>query len=126
MSQDDMPENKISKPHRFLCGNKYGKGRPLGSQNKESHVTRERILRDIQSIYLKAVRKEQLYVALQAKHYQAKIAGAFRTRKLPPITKLEEMNKDQLREFLEILAAKDPELRDPNKPLEEYHYPISD
>jgi len=125
MNQNDTPDNKLLKSHQFQVGNKLSKGRPLGSKNKKSQVTEEKALRDLQSLYLKAVRKGELSLALRVKVSQARIAEVFRTRKLPEIPKLSDMNQDQHRELLEIMMAGDPTIRDHKTPLEEYHYPVS-
>jgi hypothetical protein len=128
MSQNDKSENKPPRSNHFQIGNKFGKGRLLGSKNKNKqfNVTRDKILRDMEWIYNKASKKEHFGVALHAKLYQAKVAGVLRTRKLPPITKLSDMNPDQLKELYEILGANDPEIRDSTIPPEKFHYPLTD
>lgn len=119
MSQDAISEKKPLKPNQFQHGNKLGKGRLLGSKNRKKELTKEQILRDIEFVYNKSVRENHWTNALAAKAWQGKFMGIARKRKLPDITKLSDMNQEQLKEFIEIMAEHDTEVSESLKPKEE-------
>jgi hypothetical protein len=93
---------------KFKIGNTYGKGRPLGSRNRPKPFTKDEILRDIQEIYLHSLGNHNWGTALQAKLAQSKLMGMLRVRKLPNITRLRDMNEDELRDFNEMLEENEP------------------
>jgi len=106
-----MSEQKAGNPTRFQPGNKYGKGRRLGSHNFPRPLTREQIMKNIQNIYKIAVKECRWNVALQAMVWQGRMMGMLRTRKLPNITRLSDMSREELEEFSALLLEYDPSLK---------------
>lgn len=108
----DIEDNKPKEKHKFQQGNNHGKGRPKGSVNRQKLPTKEDILKDIHDLYLYAIGNKHWGVALRALNDKAKLIGLYRTRKLPNITRLTDMNEEELRDFVEILKEHDPECRE--------------
>lgn len=111
-----MSESELPKPYGFQPGNTHGKGRPLGSYNAPPPISKEQILRDVEELYNYALSNNHWNVALQAKYLQGKIIGLFRTRKLPNITNLSDMNQGELEQFIARLEEHDPSLKDLKPP----------
>lgn len=107
-----MSENATQRSKGFQPGNTYGKGRPLGRRNAPPAISKDQLLRDIEELYQYALGNSHWSVALQAKSLQGKIIGLFRTRKLPNITHVSDMNEGELEEFIALLEAHDPSLKD--------------
>jgi hypothetical protein len=107
-----MSENETTKPCGFQPGNTYGKGRPLGSRNATPPISKDQLLRDIEELYNYALSNSHWNIALQAKSLQGKLLGLFRTRKLPDITHIADMNEGELEDFLARFEAHDPSLKE--------------
>jgi len=106
-----MLKSKPRERNKFQPGNKFGKGRVEGSRNVPRPKTREQLLDDIEIICKNAVENNQWQAALQARVWQGKLMGFFRTRKLPPITQISDMQKHEIEELLAVLEENDPELK---------------
>jgi len=94
-----MSEDKPKNSTQFQPGNKFGKGRPVGSRNTPRPKTKEQLLDDIDIICKNAVENNRWQAALQARVWQGKLMGFFRTRKLPPITRISDMQRHEIEEL---------------------------
>jgi hypothetical protein len=116
-------QNKRDKSDQIQPGNQLrperSPGRPVGSKNIKKRFTKEQVLRDLEFVYLNSKRAGNWTNALTAKVWQGKFLGIARTRKLPDITNLSDMNAEQLNEFVEIMAEHDQVVRDSLKKGEE-------
>jgi hypothetical protein len=75
-------------------------------------MTKEQILKDIDSIYKNAVKDGKWHTAWRIKEMQGKALGLFMPQRLPNIVRIADMNDDQLTEFMERLEERDPSLKD--------------
>ena len=74
-------------------------------------MTKDQILKDIESLYQLALENGQWRIALRAKELQGKALGLFRPQRLPHIMRIADMTEEQLREFIARLEENDPELQ---------------
>lgn len=78
---------------------------------KTPPINKENIIRKLETIYWHALSANRWYTALQAASLQGRNLGMFIKPRLPEITRIKDMDEDQLREFVERLEKHDPELK---------------
>lgn len=77
----------------------------------QAQITRDQILRDMETLYQLALDDGKWLVALRAKELQGKVIGLFKRQRLPDILHIADMTEEQLSEFIERLEENDPELK---------------
>lgn len=82
-------------------------------------ITKDDILDKLETIYRRALKGDKWYTALQAAALQGRNIGMFERKRLPEVTRIEDMNEEQLREFLAILEKFDPTLKNQEREAQE-------
>jgi len=87
--------------------------------NLRSILSREIILRKLETIYWQAVRDKKWNVALQTVIMQGREINMFVRQNLPVVVRIKDMTEEQLDDFIAYLEEHDPELRPPEDPSPE-------
>ncbi len=81
-----------------------------------SSLTKDQILKDIESLYQLAFYSGKLQVALRAKELQGRAIGLFKPQHLPDSLCIADMTEEQLGEFIALLEKHHPELKNLERP----------
>jgi hypothetical protein len=85
----------------------------MTNANYRSSLTRDIILKRLQTIYRQAKRDRKWNVALQAVIMQGRQINMFVRQTLPVIARIKDMTEEQLIDFIAYLEENDPDLREP-------------
>jgi hypothetical protein len=90
----------------------------------DASFTKVSILKDLKTIYRRALEDGNWQVALQATKLRGQHIGMFGKQLLPNVVRIADMTEEQLVEFIDRLETRDPSLKDQEvKPAGENHGP---
>lgn len=79
-------------------------------------LTKDQILKDIESVYQLAFYSGKLQVTLRAKELQGRAIGLFKSQHLPDNLCIADMTEEQLGDFIALLEKHHPELKNLEPP----------